>query len=93
MPISRNKRPGLKEVAEIAQTSVATASRVMNDTGYISEDTRARVLRAAQSLNYYPNLRAKELRLQRSHFIGLVIPNLIKYLLHHPGRCNKPAAG
>ena len=77
MPISRNKRPGLKEVAEIAQTSVATASRVMNDTGYISEDTRARVLRAAQSLNYYPNLRAKELRLQRSHFIGLVIPNLL----------------
>ena len=77
MAISKIKRPGLKEVAEIAQTSVATASRVMNNTGYISEDTRARVLRAAQTLNYYPNLRAKELRQQRSHFIGLLIPNLL----------------
>ncbi len=77
MAIFKNKRPGLKEVAEIAQTSVATASRVMNNTGYISEDTRARVLRAAQTLNYYPNLRAKELRQQRSHFIGLLIPNLL----------------
>jgi len=77
MAIFKNKRPGLKEVAEIAQTSVATASRVLNNTGYISEATRARVLGAAQSLNYYPNLRAKGLRLQRSHFIGLLIPNLL----------------
>jgi LacI family transcriptional regulator len=77
MAIPKNKRPGLKEVAEAAQTSVASASRVLNNTGYISEETRARVLRAALSLNYYPNLRAKELRQQRSHFIGLLIPNLL----------------
>jgi LacI family transcriptional regulator len=77
MSIARKKRPGLKEVAELAHTSVATASRVINNTGYIAEETRARVLQAAAVLNYYPNLRAKGLRLRRSHFIGLLVPNLL----------------
>jgi LacI family transcriptional regulator len=74
---SRRKRTGLKEVAEAAGTSIATASRVLNNTGYIAEETRARVMQAAAALNYSPNLRAKGLRQQRSHFIGLLLPNLL----------------
>ncbi len=35
------------------------------------------MLHAAEVLNYYPNLRAKGLRLRRSHFIGLLVPNLL----------------
>ena len=77
MNVLRKKRTGLKEVAESAGTSIATASRVLNNTGYIAEETRARVLQAAAALNYSPNLRAKGLRQQRSHFIGLLLPNLL----------------
>ena len=77
MILQRRKRSGLKEVANAAGTSIATASRVLNNTGYISEETRARVLQAAAALNYSPNLRAKGLRQQRSHFIGLLLPNLL----------------
>jgi LacI family transcriptional regulator len=77
MNASRRKRTGLKEVAGAARTSIATASRVLNNTGYIAEETRARVLQAAAALNYSPNLRAKGLRQQRSHFIGLLLPNLL----------------
>ena len=77
MTVLRKKRTGLKEVAETAGTSIATASRVLNNTGYIAEETRTRVLQAAASLNYSPNLRAKGLRQQRSHFIGLLLPNLL----------------
>jgi LacI family transcriptional regulator len=71
------KRPSLREVAEASQTSVATVSRVLNNTGYIAQATRAKVLKAAEELHYQPNLRAKGLRQQRSHIIGLLIPNLL----------------
>jgi LacI family transcriptional regulator len=71
------RRPNLKDVAALAGTSVATASRVLNNTGYIAGDTRIRVLQAAESLNYQPNLRAKGLRRGSSHTIGVLIPNLL----------------
>lgn len=71
------KRASLKDVAAEAHTSVATVSRVLNNTGYIAEDTRARVLRAAKNLNYQTNLRAKSLRQKHSRSIGLLIPNLL----------------
>lgn len=71
------RRPNLKDVAVLAGTSVATASRVLNNTGYIAGETRTRVLQAAETLNYQPNLRAKGLRRGSSHTIGLLIPNLL----------------
>jgi LacI family transcriptional regulator len=71
------KRTSLREVALASKTSVATVSRVLNNTGYIAELTRVRVLKAAEELNYQPNLRAKGLRQQHSHTIGLLIPNLL----------------
>jgi len=71
------RRPNLKDVAALAGTSVATASRVLNNTGYIAGETRNRVVQAAESLNYQPNLRAKGLRRGSSHTIGVLIPNLL----------------
>lgn len=71
------KRVGLREVAKVAQTSIATVSRVLNNTGYVSEESRRRVLEAVQKLNYQPNLRAKALRQRYSRTIGLIIPNLL----------------
>jgi LacI family transcriptional regulator len=50
---------------------------VLNNTGYIAEDTRVRVLQAAETLNYQPNLRAKGLRRGASRTIGVLIPNLL----------------
>jgi LacI family transcriptional regulator len=71
------KRISVRDVAVAAQTSVATVSRVLNNTGYFAEGTRARVLKAAEDLNYHPSLRAKGLRQKRSYTIGLLIPNLL----------------
>ena len=72
-----HRRPKLKDVAARAGTSIATASRVLNNTGYIAEDTRAKVMQAAELLNYQPNLRAKGLRHGSSRTIGVLIPNLL----------------
>ena len=75
-PTSR-KRTSVRDVAAAAHTSVATVSRVLNNTGYFAEETRVRVLKVAEELNYHPSLRAKGLRQKRSNTIGLLIPNLL----------------
>ncbi len=75
--VNDRRRPNLKDVAALAGTSVATASRVLNNTGYIAGETRIRVLQSAETLNYQPNLRAKGLRRGSSHTIGVLIPNLL----------------
>ncbi len=54
MEIDTKKPATLREVAEVAGVSAATASLVLNRKGDISEATRIRVLRAMKTLNYTP---------------------------------------
>ena len=77
MKPDNRKRANMKDVAVAARTSIATVSRVLNNSGYYSDDIRARVQKATEKLNYQPNLHAKSLRQRRSHTIGLLIPNLL----------------
>ncbi len=62
----------LKDVAEHANVSIKTVSRVVNQQGEISEETRARVQEAIEQLGYYPNLLARSLVNQRSYTIAVV---------------------
>lgn len=71
------RRASLKDVASMAGTSIATASRALSGTGYVAGATLERVVQAAQALNYQPNLRARGLRQRVSHSIGLIVPNLL----------------
>jgi LacI family transcriptional regulator len=75
--VQKNRHPGLKDVAKLAKTSIATASRAISGRGYIDEKTKNAVLEAARILNYQPNLQARNLRQQSSRIIGLIIPNLL----------------
>ena len=50
-------KPKLRDVAEKAGVSLTAASMVLSDTGRISEDTRLRVLRAAEELGYKKKIR------------------------------------
>ena len=77
MKSKNQKRANLKDVAKSARTSVATVSRVLNNSGYYSNNISIRVQKAADKLNYQPNLHAKSLRQRQSHTIGLLIPNLL----------------
>jgi LacI family transcriptional regulator len=74
---ARARRATLKDVAQLAGTSVATASRVLAGAGLAADETRRRIEDAAQTLNYQPNLQARALRRQSSRAIGLVMPNLL----------------
>jgi LacI family transcriptional regulator len=66
----------MKDVAICANVSVSTVSYVLNGTGPVSADRRARVLNAVHELNYIPNESARSLKRQTASTIGLVIPDL-----------------
>jgi LacI family transcriptional regulator len=66
----------IKEVAEQAGVSVATVSRVVNKSGYVSIDLQERVRDAMLSLNYKPSALARSLRRQETQTVGVLIPQL-----------------
>lgn len=76
MQDSPPKRVNIRDVSARANVSISTVSRVLNDSGYVSEKTRRRVLRAVRELDYTQNLVARSLRTKQSHLIGLVVPDI-----------------
>lgn len=66
----------IKDVAGAAGVSVATVSRVLNDNGYVHEDTRTKVMLAMEKLNYYPNEVARSLYKRESRLVGLLLPDI-----------------
>lgn len=72
-------RPRLRDVAELAGTSTAVVSYVINDGPRpVSPDTRRRVEAAIEQLGYRPNAVARGLRRQQTGTYGLVVPDLTK---------------
>lgn len=67
----RNPGATVGDVAREAGVSAQTVSNVMNGRGRFAEETRQRVLVAAERLDYVPNRIARNLRLQRSHQLGI----------------------
>lgn len=66
----------ITDVAKRAGVSVATVSRVMNGNYPVKEETKKNVLRAIEELNYIPNMQARELTLQKSQTIGVIVPSI-----------------
>lgn len=66
----------IKDVAREAGVSVATVSRVFNDSQRVSEETRRRVRQVAERLNFWPNGVARSLITNRTHAIGVLLPDL-----------------
>ena len=65
----------IREVAESAGVSYATVSHVINNTRFVSQETRERVEAAMTALNYRPNALARSLRQGKTNTIGLVLPD------------------
>jgi len=66
----------MKDIAHDLGLSVITVSKALRGRPDISAETRARVLRRAEELNYRPNLSARALVTGRTNMVGLVIPDL-----------------
>ncbi|WP_176082784.1 LacI family DNA-binding transcriptional regulator [Martelella sp. HB161492] len=70
--ITTYQRSTIRDVAAKANVSVTTASRALNGTGRMAEETRERVRLAAAALDYRPNFIARGLVQQRSFTLGLL---------------------
>ncbi len=66
----------IKDIAKYLNISYATVSRALNDRYGVNEETRKKVLEAAQELHYFPNAAARELVSKKKNTIGLVFPDI-----------------
>ncbi|WP_058913865.1 HTH-type transcriptional regulator GalS [Entomohabitans teleogrylli] len=63
----------IRDVARLAGVSVATVSRVLNNSPLVSADTRDGVMQAVAQLGYHPNANAQALATQHSDTVGVVV--------------------
>lgn len=66
----------IREVSQLAGVSMATVSRVLNETVPVAEETRSRVLDAIAKLDYRPNAFARSLATNRSGGLGVIVKAL-----------------
>lgn len=66
----------MRDVAQEADVSIKTVSRVVNEQGEISEGTRRRVLAVIEKLEYRPSKVARALVTQRTDTIGLIVSDI-----------------
>ncbi|MBN2698261.1 MAG: LacI family DNA-binding transcriptional regulator [Bacteroidales bacterium] len=68
----------MNDIARRAGVSIATVSRVLNNSGSVNEATRARILKAIKDLKYQPSRVAKRLRSKSvsSNLLGVLIPDI-----------------
>ena len=67
---------GIKDVAKKAGVGVGTVSRMLNDSGYVADDTRKKIEIAMRELNYTPNELARNLYHKRTGIIAVLVPNV-----------------
>jgi len=69
--------PTITDVARKANVSIATVSRVVNNSTHkVHQQTRERVLKIIQELDFRPNALAKGLHLKKSQTIGVILPDI-----------------
>jgi LacI family transcriptional regulator, galactose operon repressor len=73
---ARRMRVTIRDVAREAEVSVATVSRVLNESGPVSPGTRQRVREVAGRLRYSPSSAARSLITSRSATLGVLLPDL-----------------
>ncbi|TDX51573.1 LacI family DNA-binding transcriptional regulator [Orenia marismortui] len=66
----------IKDIAKEAGVSTTTVSRVLNDKPDVSEATKKKIQKVIDKLGYNPNGIARGLVLQKTHTIGLIIPDI-----------------
>jgi LacI family transcriptional regulator len=66
----------IRDVAQLANVSPATVSKVLNDAPHVSESAKERVLSAVSKLNFRPNIIARSLKKSQTATIGLLTDDL-----------------
>jgi len=81
----------IKEIAKVCGVSVATVSNILNNKPGASQETRKRVMKVVEEMNYTPNYVAKNLKMRNTRSIGVIaedmtifsIPDIIDGITEH----------
>lgn len=76
-----NNKVSIKDIARIANVSIATVSNVINGKGRVSANTVSKVNKIIQEMQFVPSASARSLKDMNSHLIGVVVPFLEKGML------------
>jgi len=76
MPIEKTSSGTIRDVANRAGVSVATVSRVLNNSGTVTPETFARVQAVINELHYVPRAAAQSLSNRRTNVIGLLLTEI-----------------
>lgn len=66
----------IKDIAKLANVSHTTVSRALNNSPYINEETKTKIMKLVKELNYVPNYSAKSLVLLKSYVIGVFFSSI-----------------
>ncbi len=66
----------INDIAKMANVSRTTVSRALNNSGYVSEDVRKKIMSIVEETGYMPSVSAKSLRTKRSGVIGIILPRI-----------------
>ncbi|MFA6800818.1 MAG: LacI family DNA-binding transcriptional regulator [Acholeplasmataceae bacterium] len=69
-------KPTIRDVAKKANVSVSTVSRVINQKGYVHEDTKVLVNKIIEDLGFIPNQLARSLTTRSSKIVGVIVPHI-----------------
>lgn len=83
---SKSGRPTMRDIARLANVSMPTVSRVLNDSPLVTGETRTRVLEVAQAQGYAVNRNAKKLRQPRTGTIAV----MLDFASHRHGAIGDP---
>lgn len=76
--------PTLQDVAQLAGVSIATVSKVLSNTPYVSDATRERVMQAVTELGYTPNLAGRALARGKTQIIAVIFPYIYDAIFQDP---------
>jgi LacI family transcriptional regulator len=66
----------IAQIAKLANVSKATVSRALNGSGYVSEETRKKILEIVKKYDYVPDSKAVSLSKKKTNTIGIILPSV-----------------
>lgn len=67
----------IRDVSKLAGVSVATVSRLLNQSGYVSKEAEIAIMAAVEKLNYTPNTIARSLAGKKTAAVALMVPDIL----------------
>src|SRR5436190_1804177 len=79
--MSKEKEVTIYDIADKLNISIATVSRALKDDPVVNKKTKKKIFELAEELGYRSNHFARNLRIQRTDTIGVIVPRLNSYFM------------